>query len=49
MKFVTDIHGAQRMYYDDFGDQSLHLSGELSQHLLDELAQNSAQKIIVLT
>ena len=48
IKFGTDIHGAQRMNYDDFGDQSLHLSGELSQHLLDELAQNSVQKIIVL-
>lgn len=49
MKFGTDIHGARRMHFKDFGDpltlfvvpptsQSVHLSGEIFQRLLDGLA-----------
>jgi len=46
MKFGTDIHGPQRMNYNDFGDSptfvtaltaiyNFHLSSQTSQHLLE--------------
>ncbi len=51
MKFGTDMDAAQMMNPKDIGDplifpvapsagQSFHLSSEISQHLLDGLAQN---------
>lgn len=54
MKFVADLHGAQRVNPNDFGDpttspvapladQSFHSSCEISQHLLDGSAQTFAQ------
>ena len=51
MKFGTDIHVAKRMNPNDFSDplnvhveppaaQRFHISSEISQHLLNGLAQN---------
>lgn len=56
MKLCTDIHGPQRMCPNDFGDpltlplalpagQSIYLSSEVCQNLLDGLAQKCCTDI----
>lgn len=55
MRFWTDIHEAQRMNANDFGDpltfhlvsptgQNIHLSSEISHHLPDGLTQTFAPR-----